>query len=598
MSTWRGTLRKKWAAAGILLVLAVLVGGAGARADGPTTLYPSANERLGVGVVGDIRNYDLSPLHAGWYVNWGTSANLINPEGMDFAQIIRVGASIQPSLAQIREIAAHNPGSLWLVGNEPDCIWQDNVWPETYAEQYHDIYYALKEADPTCQVAIGGVVQATPLRLQWLDRVWNWYQARYGETMPVDVWNVHNFILQERKGSWGCEIPPGINATAGMLYGIDDHDNMTYFRQQIEAFRRWMAEKGQQNKPLIVSEYGILFHEGLGYDYERVRRFMLATFDYFLNATDPEIGYPADGYRLVQRWAWYSLDDPSFEQDKYTTWSALYDPFPPYAIRPLGVEFGRYAGALVVPYVDLVPARFQLDQPAALVYGEPASFTAHITVQNRGNTASAGPITLQMRQEDASGGSAMVAAGAVPALPRRYAGDAATTLTWQSVITQPLQFIVQVNPEGAVPEWNLSNNALAYPLDVWADLALERVGAVSSGVPFVPGERIPVQWKALVRNAGRLDIRDVEVCFWVQPPGENEAPAGCVTLPYLAAGQSAVAQLEGTVDRPGLHQLRAVVDPNAAVSERSESNNQALGSVLAAPHRVFWPVLRKGASAP
>ncbi len=584
--------------AGVLLVLAVLVGSAGAHAEGPTTLYPSANERLGVGVVGDIRNYDLSLLHAGWYVNWGTSANLINPEGMDFAQIIRVGASIQPGLAQLREIAARNPGSLWLVGNEPDCIWQDNVWPETYAEQYHDIYYALKEADPTCQVAVGGIVQATPLRLQWLERVWNWYQVRYGETMPVDVWNVHNFILQERKGSWGCEIPPGINATAGMLYGIDDHDNMTYFRQQIEAFRRWMAEKGQQNKPLIVSEYGILFHEGLGYDYERVRRFMLATFDYFMNAADPQIGYPADGYRLVQRWAWYSLDDPSFEQDEYPTWSALYDPFPPYAVRPLGIEFGRYAGALVVPYVDLVPARFQLDAPTSLVYGEPAAFTAHITVQNRGNTASAGPIAVQVRREAPTGAGAVTAVGAVPALPRRYAGDASLTLAWQSVITGPVDFVVHVNPDGAVPEWNPANNTALHRLDVWADLVLDRVGAVSSGVPILPGESAPVQLRALVRNAGALDIPGTEVCFWVQPPGESEESAGCVILPYLAAGQSAVVERGWTLERAGVHHLRAVVDPAGAIIERFEGNNQAVGSVLAAPHRLFWPILRKGASAP
>lgn len=596
MSAWRKNLRKGSICAGYLLILILLVGSAGARAQGPITLYPSPNERLGVGVVGDIAHYDFSPLHAGWYANWGTSANLVNPEGMDFAQVIRVGASIQPSLAQIREIARHNPGSLWLVGNEPDCIWQDNVWPETYAEQYHDIYYALKEADPTCQVAIGGIVQATPLRLQWLDRVWEWYQARYGETMPVDVWNVHNFILQERRGSWGCEIPPGIDATAGMLYGIDDHDNMTYFRQQIEAFRRWMAQKGQRDTPLLVSEYGILFHEGLGYDYERVRRFMLATFDYFMGAADPEIGYPADGNRLVQRWAWYSLDDPSFEQNEYTTWSALYDPFPPYAIRPLGLEFGRYAGALVVPYVDLVPARFQLDQPTALVYGEPAGFTAHITVQNRGNTASAGPIPVQVRQEDA-GGTAMVAAGAVPALPRRYAGDATLTLSWQSIITQPVRFAVHVNPDGAVPEWNPANNSIAQPLDAWADLVLERVGAGMSGVPLIPGESTPVQLKALVRNAGRLDVRGVEVCFWVQPPGESETSAGCTALPYLAAGHSAVVQRDWTVEHAGLHYLRAVVDPAGAVIERLEGNNQGTGTFLAATHRLFWPLLRRGVSA-
>ena len=28
--------------------------------------------------------------------------------------------------------------------------------------------------------------------------------------MPVDVWNVHNFVLREERGSWGVDIPPGI----------------------------------------------------------------------------------------------------------------------------------------------------------------------------------------------------------------------------------------------------------------------------------------------------------------------------------------------------------------------------------------------------
>ena len=36
---------------------------------------------------------------------------------------------------------------------------------------------------------------------------------------------------------------------------------------------------------------------------------MIDTFDYFLNAADCNLGMRADGCRLVQRWAWYSLDD-------------------------------------------------------------------------------------------------------------------------------------------------------------------------------------------------------------------------------------------------------------------------------------------------
>jgi hypothetical protein len=49
---------------------------------------------------------------------------------------------------------------------------------------------------------------------------------------------------------------------------------------------------------------------------------MTGTFDYFSTAADPGLGYPADGYRLVQLWCWYSLDAPA---DYYPT-SNLFDP--------------------------------------------------------------------------------------------------------------------------------------------------------------------------------------------------------------------------------------------------------------------------------
>jgi hypothetical protein len=36
-------------------------------------------------------------------------------------------------------MARRNPGRLWLVGNEPDVIWQGNSTPAEYARAYHDI---------------------------------------------------------------------------------------------------------------------------------------------------------------------------------------------------------------------------------------------------------------------------------------------------------------------------------------------------------------------------------------------------------------------------------------------------------------------------
>lgn len=201
---------------------------------------------------------------------------------------------------------------MWLIGNEPDVKWQDNLEPAAYAWLYHEAYTTVKNADPTAQIAIGGVSQPTPLRMRYLDAVLASYKAQFGTDMPIDVWNVHAFVLREERGSWGVDIPPGLPDKYGQLYEIDDSDNMDIFRQQIIDFRRWMAERGYQNDPLIVSEYGILMPEDYGFPPDRVVAFLRSSFDFFLTAADPALGYPNDGYRLVQAWCWYSLNAPEY----------------------------------------------------------------------------------------------------------------------------------------------------------------------------------------------------------------------------------------------------------------------------------------------
>jgi hypothetical protein len=255
----------------------------------------------------------LSELRPGWYLDWSYSASPAHPGSAEYAQMVRVPrGEIVPDLETISQVAQQNPGALWLIGNEMDVIWQDNATPEQYAAAYHEVYTTLKQADPASRVAIGGISEPSPLRLRYLDRVLQVYRERYGQDMPIDVWNVHNFILPEERGSWGADIPPGIEATRGLAYTIEDHDNLGYFKQQLIDFRRWMAQRGYRDKELIVSEYGILMYEDYGFDYPRVRDFMLGSFDVMLNTIDAESGLPADGNRLVQRWCWYSLTDGNY----------------------------------------------------------------------------------------------------------------------------------------------------------------------------------------------------------------------------------------------------------------------------------------------
>lgn len=276
-----------------------------------------ALKRFGVGApyLHPLKTEAVKELGLGWYLAWGVLETPPGPAGVEFWQMIRLSEQgFHPEKETLQRIAQTTPGMTWLIGNEPDVRWQDNVTPARYAELYHDLYYFLKAADPSAQVVIGGITQPTPLRLQYLEMVLSAYQARYSEEMPVDVWNIHNFMLREERDSWGVDIPPGLGVDQGVLFEIDDHDDLEVFKAQIIGFRQWMADRGQRNKPLIISEYGILMPEDYGFPLERVKDFMYGTYNFMLNATDEQIGYPADDNRLVQRWAWYSLSD-----DRYAT---------------------------------------------------------------------------------------------------------------------------------------------------------------------------------------------------------------------------------------------------------------------------------------
>ena len=307
--------------------------------------YWSGTARFGFAAAArPAEEYNVSRLDADWYVQYPGFRTDPGPEELEYAQIVRLNDKFDPPDQQeiVRYARAH-PGTLWMIGNEPDAPLQDCIPPTEYAMLYNELYGLIKTADPTAKVAIGGVVQSTPLRLRYLDLILAEYQRLFGEKIPVDVWNVHGFILRERIDSWGCQIPCGLSAQQGMLYGVDDHDDMTIFKEQIVRFRQWMKDNGERNKPLIVSEYGILFPIELGFDEPRVERFMLATFDYFRTATSSSLGYPEDGNRLVQAWAWYSLDHKNFEG--YESYGHLFDP-DTLRITRLGLAYGNYTSSL------------------------------------------------------------------------------------------------------------------------------------------------------------------------------------------------------------------------------------------------------------
>lgn len=375
-------------------------------AQGPDGLY-TVRERFGIGLAtahpqypdfpGRLSDYaGVEDLGFGWYADWGARVEPERPAGIEYAQMLsleawRAGMPAASYLDHLREVAAANPGALWIVGNEPDHMGQGNCTPQEYADIYHRAYTFLRETDPSAQVAIGGIVMPSPLRLMWLEQVLDAYRAAYShlpghDPMPVDVWNTHVQLLRENwwdtgyeyagkcaiSGTWGAQIPPGLDPydgkvrSAALQLSSCDNTNAALFRQQIIDLRWWLVAHGQGDKPLIISEYGVLMPDLLLANGERdVLAFMEDTFDFLLSAADPRLGYSADGGRLVQRWLWFSLNaplptwipDPSDPKRGY--WDgfngSLYDFEEPSTRSPFGELFYSYVAAATLDPPPLTP---------------------------------------------------------------------------------------------------------------------------------------------------------------------------------------------------------------------------------------------------
>jgi len=252
-------------------------------------------------------------LGAGWYLDWAVQYRFQGPLPEHW-QTVRLfpGGCVYPSMAAIRWAAFHNREQVWVIGNEPDVIWQDDVTPEVYAQAYHDLYALIKKTDPSASIAAGSISQATPLRLVYLDRVLAAYQNLYGESMPVDWWAVHGYVLREERGSWGVDIPPGLSENQGELYSAKDHGRLDLFEAQIIAFREWMTINGYRDTPLALTEFGILLGANDGYTPDIAAQYLRQTTSWLTTATDERLGYPKDENRLVQCWAWFSLADIYF----------------------------------------------------------------------------------------------------------------------------------------------------------------------------------------------------------------------------------------------------------------------------------------------
>ncbi len=438
-----------------------------------------------LGVNGHIDGFDLKPFRIGWYQDYEADRRAKPPAGVEYSPVIRLSPDAttakgyrysiktnwgQTTQAELFRAIDALPGAFWHIGNEPDRPdrlrgGQDAVRPELYARAYHDLYYLIKERDSTAQIVAGNIVQPTPLRLQYLDMVLRAYGRDYKEAMPVDIWGIHNFVLNEASCPfygdlgvcWGAEIPPGVDATDGLRITIPQIGSFDLFVQQIIRFREWMAERGYRGLPVHLSEYGILVgppeRSGFAeFPFPVVNEYMNRTFDYLLTQTDNDLGDPNDGYRLIQRFSWYSVSDVFFG-------GYLFEPLDSapsqFKRSPAGENFVAYAAKLK-DEIDFTPTQITFDPIAPLQANGSTTVTVSARIGNAGNTSSNRSVTVRFYNGDPSRNRQI---GEDQHVSLAGCGDSAMAqVEWANVAPNNYRVFVVVDPQDSVVETREDNN--------------------------------------------------------------------------------------------------------------------------------------------
>jgi hypothetical protein len=481
--------------------------------------YP--NCRIGLAVSPDQHaNFSIvDRVNAGTHLDFGINLPPAGPGEAEYIPMVRLAQGgpatrtcefdgyygfIPPLDASLGAIVEANPGLLWVIGNEPDRAGQDNVCPQQYADAFHDAYVFIKQHDPSAQVAVAGLVQVTPMRVDYLDIVWDSYLAKYGEPMPVDVWTMHIYVLSEQDEG-DAHLAVGADASKRIPFAADgncadpdtichaEHDDFDLFKGQVVLMREWMEQHGQQEKPLLLTEFGILkpyhyyglcsveqcppgdvdgcfcdegkqtFHPG------RVSDFLLATLTYLLGENDPSIGFPADNDRLVQQVLWYRL--ATREVDGLGHASNIADPDETsggeWALTAVGQEWQEYVRE-IPPTVNLratsVPAT-----TGHLLPGGDASVTLIAHMVNNGNSAVSDALTVTFYSAGAEReflGSTAVTS--VPGCARRGVA-VRMTVVWPGAEVGSNEYVFELDSGNAVAETDESDNEGAGTAHVYGE---------------------------------------------------------------------------------------------------------------------------------
>ena len=549
--------------------------------------YESENDRMGVG---RSSTHDMTPLKAGWYLNWRSMAAPVHDGGMEYMQTIYFNVNgvgycqaanktsqIKPTITgtDLINLIQNHPGTIWQIGNEPDSYYNGSpLMPELYAEMYHYFYTTIKELDPLAKFATAGIVQPSLLRMGYLDTVLTHYEETYGEPMHVDVWSIHLYLLNEGPcgSSWGAAVPPGtsdrgwdIDFVASDILRLTSEDDEPSIESSLHDFRQWMYDNGYGDVPLIITEYGILPPPSYaGFENDVAAQFLHDTFNIFLSMTDDEIGLQTDNGRLVQMWSWFSTDhDPPAGYFKYG--GDLFNKNG--SLTVVGEAFVAKSSINITPYMDLQVAPYEGGFSATV---DSMVIDGYITNQgNMTTTETIGRITLTNHN---SSTSQLLDTFHIPSLPPRYQGNPVYISHTLTIMPNFNYYTITIHadPENVLTEINRSNNTLHYVFHTHFDMILDNMLVT----PTVNSAAVEA---TIVNQGNSVSPETIAQLTFTDHFSHAVQIVDTFNIPALSPYQNMPFHIKKSwaFESPSpYYTLTIAIDPEHALAETNRANNQ------------------------
>jgi choice-of-anchor A domain-containing protein len=213
--------------------------------------------------------------------------------------------------------------------------------------------------------------------------------------------------------------------------------------------------------------------------------------------------------------------------------------------------------------------------PGRAADGQRVTFS--ITVKNTGNRATpAGK--LRLYDGDPSGSGTAAAADAdVPALvPGAFV---TVSIVWNTLSKAGVHTLYAVvDPDRAQQELSIGDNVATLPFTVDAAQPQPDLLVAASDITATPSQPTaipaPISVAALLTNAGTTEALSVKVVLW-QGEGADRMKAGETIIANFPGRSTRPVTFDVVLQKSGATKFTVQIDPDSAVAEADETNNQA-----------------------